>query len=142
MNESVRNEGNPLGARDSNVNAAQAIFWADLLSICDATHEWFAELHGSQILRLPTNRSTSDSIAAHLLEVSLSLKGGNSASGRKKTPPGSLGSVRFRLHIQRKTNHAVWMRLPCRSTTGGLLVSNQGMRYSHSSAGLCRGQFV
>jgi hypothetical protein len=28
MNESVRNEGNPLGARDSNVNAAQAIFWA------------------------------------------------------------------------------------------------------------------
>jgi hypothetical protein len=77
MNESVRNEGNPLGARDSNVNAAQAIFWADLLSICDATHEWFAELHGSLILRLPTNRSTSDSIAAHLLEVSLSLKGGN-----------------------------------------------------------------
>jgi hypothetical protein len=30
----------------------------------------------------------SDSIAAHLLEVSLSLKGGNSASGRKKTPLG------------------------------------------------------
>jgi hypothetical protein len=83
MNESVRNEGNPLGARDSNVNAAQAIFWADLLSIRDATHEWFAEMHGSHILD-PTNRSTSDSIAAHLLEVSLSLKGGNSASGRKK----------------------------------------------------------
>jgi hypothetical protein len=32
MNESVSNEDNPLGARDSNVNAAQAIFWAALLS--------------------------------------------------------------------------------------------------------------
>jgi hypothetical protein len=44
-------------------------------------------MHGSLILD-PTNRSTSDSIAAYLLEVSLSLKGGNSASGRKKTPLG------------------------------------------------------
>jgi hypothetical protein len=32
MNESVSNEGNPLGARDGNVNPPQGIFWADLLS--------------------------------------------------------------------------------------------------------------
>jgi hypothetical protein len=110
MNESVRNGGNPLGARDSNVNAAKLTFGQ---TYCPSV------MRRMNCLLRCMGLCTSDSIAAHLLEVSLPLKGGNSASGRKK-PAGSLGSVRSRLHIQRKTNHAVWMRLPCRSRLSSL----------------------